>query len=94
MSNFNDFRERQEKKNSDSKDSLEAIRTSLSNHTKHITTLKKSITDMATKDDLRKLTVQLKRFALYDDYKDLYNKTVMPVQNMEQISNIMVKEMA
>ena len=49
---------------------------------------------MATKDDLRKLTVQLKRFALYEDYKELYNKTVMPVQNMEQISNIMVKEMA
>ena len=41
MSNFNDFRERQEKKVSDHKEAIEALRVSLSNHTKHITTLKK-----------------------------------------------------
>ena len=63
----------------DHKDLLDACRTSLGNHTKHITSLKKFVNDSATKDDMRKITVQLGRFALYDDYKLLYNKTVLPV---------------
>ena len=41
VSNFADFRERQEKKVTDHKDLIEACRTSLTNHTKHLTTLKK-----------------------------------------------------
>jgi hypothetical protein len=28
---------------------------------------------------INELKSQFSRFALYDDYKDLYNKTVMPV---------------
>ena len=90
MSNFADFRKRSDDKTSDQTKMLEAARTSLANHTSHITSLKKFIEDCCKKDDLRNLTVQLKRFALYEDYKELYNKTVMPVTNMEAINNIMV----
>ena len=93
VANFSDFRDRQEKKNTETRETIEVTRNSLANHTKHITQMKKEVSNAATKDDMRKLTVQLKRFALYDDYKDLYEKTVPPVQNMEQISNVLVKEM-
>ena len=41
VSNFADFRERQEKKVTDHKDAIEACRNSLTNNTKHLTTLKK-----------------------------------------------------
>lgn len=32
------------------------------------------------KDQLQKVKQDLKRFALYDDFKDLYNKTMKPMQ--------------
>lgn len=32
------------------------------------------------KDQLQKVKMDLKRFALYDDFKDLYNKTMKPMQ--------------
>ena len=72
VANFSDFRDRQEKKNTETRENIEVTRNSLANHTKHITQIKKEVNNAATKDDMRKLTVQLKRFALYDDYQDLY----------------------
>ena len=72
VANFSDFRDRQEKKNTETRENIEVTRNSLANHTKHITQIKKEVNNAATKDDMRKLTAQLKRFALYDDYQDLY----------------------
>lgn len=35
------------------------------------------------KDQLQKVKQDLKRFALYDDFKDLYNKTMKPMQKFQ-----------
>ena len=37
----------------------------------------------ADKDQFQKIQMDLKRFALYDDFKDLYNKTMKPMQKFQ-----------
>ena len=59
------------------------IKGAVVNHTKHITKNKNDIGKRATLEELHKLQLQLKKFALCDEYKKLYEKVVPPVQLIE-----------
>ena len=59
------------------------IKGAVVNHTKHITKNKNEIVKRATLEEFHQLQLQLKRFALCDEYKKLYDKVVPPVQLME-----------
>lgn len=59
------------------------IKGAVVNHTKHITKNKTDIGKRATQEELHKLQLQMKRFALCDEYKKLYEKVVPPVQLIE-----------
>ena len=59
------------------------IKGAVVNHTKHITKNKNDIGKRATLEEFHKLQLQLKKFALCDEYKKLYEKVVPPVQLIE-----------
>jgi hypothetical protein len=44
--------------------------------------------------ELKKLEKQLNRFALYEDYKELYNKVVPPVAEYQNIIESFSKQVA
>lgn len=67
-------------------DTLLKLRKALSNHTEHITTLKKTQDSKASQKDLYDIKEKLRTFAILDDYKELYEKVVPPVALMEDIS--------
>ena len=62
------------------------VKTSLVNHTKHITNMKKEIETLAKKRQFEELVAKMKRFALCDDYKELYDKVVPPVAEMDKLT--------
>ncbi len=66
---------------------IEKLNKVLANQFDEIKTLSKTLTDeVALKCDIReinKINEQLTRFALYEDYKDLYNRVVPPTVQVE-----------
>lgn len=66
---------------------IEKLNKLLTNQFDEIKTLSKALTEeVALKCDIReinKINEQLTRFALYDDYKDLYNRVVPPTVQVE-----------
>lgn len=46
----------------------------------------------AQQKDLRRVESELKRFALYEDYKKLYNMTMEPMKNFQEEMIVYKKE--
>ena len=65
---------------------------SLINHTRHITNMKKELETTAKKRQFDELVAKMKRFALCDDYKALYDKVVPPVAQMDSLTQKMSEE--
>ena len=73
-------------------ESVQYLRKALSNHTTHITALKKAQDTKASQKDLHEIKERMKTFAQLSDYKELYEKVVPPVAVMEDVGNRMQTE--
>lgn len=56
--------------------------------------LQQGLDNRCTKDEFRDVTDQLQRFALYEDYKSLYEKVVPPIFQMEKVATAQSQEFA
>ena len=91
---FNEWRTGIEDRIYDNNESIFACKKALQNHTKHITAIKKEIEMKATKRQIDEIVKQMKRFALNDEYKVLYDKVVPPISVMQESNKDLSKTVA
>ena len=66
----------------------------MQNHTQHITKVKKTLADTASKKELREFIQESKKFACNSELRDLYDKVVPPVAYAQDVAADMKAEVA